>query len=280
MQFVKWSALLLATAFLLACEGPSAPVLVDGAQRFQPPPVYQLWWEMTQECSASRGLFARVRWYYVPGAQTLQVNGQRVQGYWTSGNVIVLAETAMLNGPLVRHEMLHSLQDGAGHPREFFLGRCAGVVVCEGGCVDDAEPLPPADPSAVRVGPEALEIGIQTRPQIPSPTLYDGYFTVTVTARNPRNEPVIVTLPPTTFGEPATSFEYRVETGAGGVAGSVQAWDAGVTRFAPGETKRQVFDFHLYKPGTDEGGFGSGTYRFVGAFGGRWGSSAATVTVP
>jgi hypothetical protein len=279
MRFVGWAAL-LAVPLVFGCESPAAPHLVEGAQRFEPPPVYQLWWAMTQECSGSRGVLANVRWYYVAGAQTLPVNGQQVQGYWTSGNVIVLAEPAMLNGSLVRHEMLHSLQEGSGHSREFFLNRCAGVVVCEGGCVEDAEPLPPLDPAAVHVGPEALEIGVQTRPQTPSPTLYDGYFTVTVTARNPRSEPVIVTLPSTTFGEPATTFEYRVETAAGGVAGSVQAWDASVTRFTPGETKRQVFDFHLYKPGSNAGGFGSGTYRFLGAFGGRWGTTAAAVTVP
>ena len=249
MRFVRWPALLVAAPLLVGCERPSAPLLVDGAQRFDPPPAYQLWWEMTQECSGRRGLFSRVRWYYVPGARTVLVNGQRVEGYWTSaGNTIVLAEAAALKGPLVRHEMLHSLQNGDGHPRELFLGRCGGVVVCDGACAGD-EPLPAPNAALARVAGDALEIGVEVRPRSPSPGLYGGYLTLTVTARNPRRDSVVVTLPRTTFGEPPTSFEYVVEDRVGAHGGQARAWDGAVSRFAPGEVKRHVFDFRLYSAG-------------------------------
>ena len=282
MRFLKWRALLLTVPLLVGCERPAAPVLADGAQRLEPPPAYQLWWEMTQECSGRRGLFSRLRWYYVPGARTLLVNDQQVKGYWTSaGNTIVLAEAAVLDGPLVRHEMLHSLQDGDGHPREFFLRRCGGVVVCDGAC-DDEDPLPPPAPALARVEPNRLEIGVEVRPQAPSLSLYGGYVTVTVTARNPRSDSVVVTLPRAGFGDPGTSFEYRVQDPIGADGARVPAWDDGVARFGPGEVKRHVFDFRLYSAhGIGPAGILSpGTHRFSGAYGGHWSTQSRTVTGP
>jgi len=271
---------LLAAPLLFGCESPAAPLLVEGAQRFDPPPAYHLWWELTQECSGRRALFSRVRWYYVPGTVTLEVDGQRVEGYWTAPNTIVLAHAAVHDGPLVRHEMLHALQDADGHPREFFLERCGGVVMCEGRCLEDAGPPPPANAAAPRVDPSALEVGVELRPRGPSLGLYGGHFTLVVTARNPRSDAVIATLPPTSFGEPSTSFEYLIENLVG-LGGAVRAWDAGVTRFAPGETKRQAFDLYLAGAvGIGDGGLPPGTYRFFGAYGGHWSAVPATLTVP
>src|SRR5688572_30665301 len=57
---------------------------------------------------------------------------------------------------------------------------------------------------------------------------------------------VIVTLPPTTFGEPSTSFAYRMEGAVAADGRGARALDEGVTRFAPGESKRHVFDFHMF----------------------------------
>jgi hypothetical protein len=281
MRLARCSAALLALPFLFGCEAPAAPFLVEGAQRFEAPPAYQLWWQMTQECSGRRGLLAHVRWYFVPGARTLMVDGRTVEGYWTSRNTIVLAEAAMLSGSLVRHEMLHSLQDGAGHPREFFLTRCGGVVLCDGPCVGDAEPLPPADPAVPHVGADALEIDVEIRPPFPSRALYGGHFAMIVTARNPRSDAVTATLPSTTFGEPSASFEYRIESAVGVAGGGVRAWDQSVTRFAPGERKRQVFDVNTYDAaGGGRSGLGPGTHDFYGAYGGRWTSASHRVTLP
>jgi hypothetical protein len=275
----RWAAPLCA-ALVLACDAPVAPVLVEGAERFDPPPVYDLWWDMTRECSGRPGVFGRLRWYYVPGAETITVNGRQVEGYWSAaGNAIVLAEAAMLDGPLVRHEMLHALQSGTAHPREFFLERCGGVVLCDGPCIDDAGPPPPADPFAARVTPDGLEIGVEIRPASPSGGVYGGFFAIVVTARNPRSDPVVVTLPATTFGEPSVSFEFRVESPVATSGGRAPARDEGVTRFAPGETKRQVFDVRASVP-DGAGGFAPGTYRLYGAYGGHWSADVASVTVP
>jgi hypothetical protein len=280
MRSVRWTKLLL-LPLLVACEKPVAPVLVDGAQRFQPPAVYQRWWEMTVECSGRRAPLSAVRWYFVPGARTVQLNGEQYAGYWSQGgNSIVLAEEAMLDGSLVRHEMLHSLIDVGTHPRGEFLGRCGGVVECSGRCIADAGRLPPVDPRVARVGPDALEIGVLVNPAAPSRAQYGGYFTMTVTARNPRTHPVVVTLPPPGDAGPSVTFEYRVEYPGGYVESNERAWDDGATRFDPGETKRHVFDFRMVgaEQSTLSGGLRAGTYDLRGAYGLRW-APATTITL-
>jgi hypothetical protein len=277
----RYRSTFVALVLVAACGSPAEPILAEGAQRFSPPPPYQLWWDMTMECSGRRAPLSGVRWYYVPGARTVEVNGERYAGYWSSaGNAIVLAEESTLRGPLVRHEMLHSLAGTAGHPRAEFLGRCGGIVECDERCVAEAEPLPPVDATTARVGPDALEIEIAVRPQVPSPAQYGGHFALTVIARNPGGQPVVVTLPPPIDGGRPVVFEYRIEHSGGLLEGSVHAHDESVTRFAPGETKRHVFDFHRVgaEGSTLDGGVRPGTYDLRGAYGGRW-APPTTVTL-
>ena len=268
-------------ALVAACERPVAPVLVDGARRFEPPPVYQLWWRMTLDCSGRPVPRSAVRWYFVPGAQLVQVNGQQYAGYWSSaGNSIVLAEEVVLNGVLVRHEMLHALVGVGDHPRAEFLGRCGGVVECDERCIADAGPLAPVDPAVARVAPDALEIHVAVDPAAPSRAKYGGHFALTVTARNPQSVPVVVTLPLSTDAGPPITFEYRIEHLGGYFESNDRAWDDGVTRFAPGETKRRVFDFHMVgaEQSTLGGGVRPGTYDLRGAFGRQW-APATTITL-
>jgi hypothetical protein len=142
--------------------------------------------------------------------------------------------------------------------------------------------LPPASPAALRVAPDALEVGVSISPERPSPGLDGGYFTMTVTVRNPRNEAVVVALPPPTDAGPSVSFEYRLEYAGGSSQHNDRALDDAVTRFGPGEIKRQVYDFHV--TGTygfmGRDGLGPGTYRFRAAYGRNWAVSPPTVTLP
>jgi hypothetical protein len=281
MRLVRW-ARLLPLPFLVACDIPTAPALPDGAEPFSPPPAFDLWWSMAQGCAGMSGALADVHWYVVPGARWVIVEGERYDGVWyKSGNRIVLAEDAMLDGPLVRHEMLHALAGVGHHSRDLFLARCGGVVSCDGACLDDAGTLPPPDLAVARVDPEALEVEVVLSPQAPSRSRYGGYFTMTVTARNPRDHPVVVTLPPPSDAGPSLSFEYRIELTAGSLMSNDRAWDDGVTRFAAGEVKRRVFDFYMTESEgiRGDGGLGPDTYRFRGAYGGHWAAVFPTVTL-
>jgi hypothetical protein len=187
----------------------------------------------------------------------------------------------MFDGSLVRHEMLHAVTGDAGHSRSAYLSRCGGVVVCDQRCIDEAGSLPPLEATVPRVGSDLLEVDVVVTPQSPSLAAYGGWFTMTVTARNPWNNPIAVRLLPAGDGGPALSFRYQFTRGGGLGVFADRAFDEGVTRFAPGETKRRVYDFRIV--GSDDQALGGalqlGTYAFLGAFGDNWATAPATVTL-
>jgi hypothetical protein len=263
----------------VACVEPAAP-LPSNSQRFTAPPVYQLWWSMVQACSGHTGNLAAVEWYVVPGADSISDGSEGVAGYWSSSdNRIVLIGSGEFNGPLVRHEMLHALVRVDGHPRSEFVRRCGGVVDCRVACVEDAGP--PATPatSTPRVPPDSLELGIEVQPAIPGVNTSDGYFTITVTARNPSNHPVVVLLRPSGDSSPNLSFTCGVAGPGSRLFFTEWAWDPEAVSFAAGETKRRVLDLvEGTAPGAANIGFG--TFTVQGTFGGRLGVSQTLVLGP
>ena len=95
----------------------------DGARRVDPPPAYQTWWERTQACSARNGDFSRLEFFAVPGAEFTCPTGQCV-GRWEPGHRIYIAEKFLASELVVRHEMLHELLGGGGHPNPPFGHGC------------------------------------------------------------------------------------------------------------------------------------------------------------
>jgi hypothetical protein len=132
--------------------------------------VYAQWWAETQACALRTGDVASIRWYVVPGvAHFRTVRGDGVASYHAATRRIVVAEEALLSGPVVRHEMLHALLgDVAGHPGDAFLGDCAGVVSCRAECRREAGRPVPRPPLLARVAQRARELG---RPRRSAPIL-------------------------------------------------------------------------------------------------------------
>lgn len=108
-------------AFLLGCEGPTAPP--SGAVRFEPPAHFEALWTETEQCSGSQRPFAAVRWYQVPDAwQVPNHAGRLVAGFYDiAGDYVVIAGAYMTSDPLVRHESLHAILDTPDHSVEFDL---------------------------------------------------------------------------------------------------------------------------------------------------------------
>lgn len=259
----------LATVGLFnSCRDLVDPALPLNAVRFSPPPVYTRWWAMTEACSGASRSFASVSWFIVPEAARIPFNNDQVEGYWSlASNQIVLAGAAQLRGGNVRHEMLHALIRSSGHERSQFLGKCAGTVDCSMHCVQDAGSAPQV-PGVVQITPAGLEVGVEVEPDALGITADDGFFRVIVTARNPTSRAVAVTLPISSTG-PSTSFAFDIRGTGGGKAAGKPVLDPAVTVFAPGETKRQVFDLQI---GCD---FTSltlppGRYTVRGAYGSNW----------
>jgi hypothetical protein len=250
----------------IACHEVTA-ALPPSSQRYTPPPVYQLWWEMTEACSGHTGSLSAIQWYVVPGADSISDGSDAVAGYWSSGdNRIVLIDAGQFNGPLVRHEMLHALIRVDGHPRSEFVERCGGIVDCRVTCVGDAGPPPTPPAGTPHVPPDSLVLGIELQPTTPGVNTFDGYFTIAVTARNPADHPVIAMLQPSGNGDPSVSFTCSLQGAGGRLSFTSWAWDPEATYFAAGETKRQVFDL---VEGTAPGvaNIGLGEFAAHGAFG-------------
>jgi hypothetical protein len=278
--FVAGALCVLAAAIGSCADATTAP-LPSGSQRFAPPEVFRRWWALTEQCSGLTGNYDAVTWYVVPGAASIPgPDGSPVQGTWElNQNRIVLAGDAQFAGDLVRHEMLHALLRGGTHPRDEFIAKCGGVVVCQGGCLTDAGPAPAPDPAAVEVDPSALEVEVALDPERNDAQQIGGYFIMWVIARNPSDRPVEVVLPPSTDAGRSVTFEYLIEGDWSRQEYNLRANQPETTRFAPREEKRFAFDFMVGPSITTRYNITPGTYRFAGAYGDHWASPAPTATI-
>ena len=261
-------ALLLAA--LAGCELITGPRLPENAVRFDPPTVYTEWWRMTEQCSALGGDLSRIAWYVVPEASVTSADGDEVQGLYLYGDRIVLSQSSMYSGPVVRHEMLHAMLKGKGHPRADFVGRCGGVVACSVRCIGEGTaPSPPR--GALTVAPSELAISVSVWPETPGIDVLDGYVRVTVTARNPRAGPVVVSLP--SYPGYVVGFGTRITQGPWATVREFPVMAQETRWFAAGETKRFVFEFWANPGAPPPARLTTGTYSVTGAFGNRWGTS-------
>ena len=112
----------LALALCLACTSPTS--VPDEFSILRPPLVYRDWYSQVEQCSGRTGDFDRIRWYIVPGAKWYgERHQQNINGLWTDGHRIFIAEFEIFNVYLVKHEMLHDL--GFEHEDVEVLTRCA-----------------------------------------------------------------------------------------------------------------------------------------------------------
>jgi hypothetical protein len=275
----QWRPVTLLGTLALLASCTELVTLPAGSESFEPPPEYQLWWNMTESCSGLRGSLDAVEWYVVPGAAVLPGTNGEFSGEWfAQGNRIVLADSERLDGGLVRHEMLHALIRGAGHPRREFLEQCAGYVFCAYECTKDGGPAPVPPAGTPLVSPDSLQIGIELQPAPLNTSNFGGYFTFLITAHNAASHAVIADLssPP---GLPGVSFSYVLTTDTHLLTGTnfTFAYDSEDTYFRAGETKRAVFD--VFVGDYRQGGLGPGSYAAYGYFGSALSASPAVFAI-
>jgi hypothetical protein len=252
MKTLLIAAVVAAIFGLAACDrllGLVDPMFPSDAQQFSPPAVYSTWWNMTQACSGLTGSLSAVTWFKTDQALRDSRTGERAGGYWNSfTNRIVLTTQAMLDGGSVRHEMLHSLLRKGGHPRNQFLGKCEGTVSCQGSCIRDAGPYPQPSETPIHVPGDSIDISVNIEPTNPNSAYDGGFFSMTVRVRNRSTHWVTV---PSYFSQffpgydSTRTFEFDVRGPAGGIGGGEIRFDPSEWIFAPGETKKQVFDFAI-----------------------------------
>ncbi len=269
MRQIAIGMIVAAQLIVLACgDSVGPPPLPADAEQFSPPPVYSTWWQMTEACSGLTGALSSVTWYQTATQVTDTHTGDVIAGYWVPGkNQIVLNTLVMTDGGTVRHEMLHALRQKGGHPRDQFLGKCAGVVDCEDACVADAGPYPTPPQTPLLVTSDSIDLSLDIEPHTPTRNIDGGRFSITVLAHNKTAR--WITVNPAAGERASQTFSIDVH-GANGATGRDQVGlDPSQTIFAPGETKRQVFDLVI-----GDYPFGNqllpGDYVARGAFAGYW----------
>ena len=279
MKQVAIGLIVSAQLIVLACSDATAPAkLPADAQQFSPPPVYNTWWQMTQACSGLTGSIGAVTWYQTAQEVTDTRSGDVIAGYWIPvTNQIVLNTLVMMDGQTVRHEMLHALRQKSGHPRDQFLNKCGGVVDCQDACVADAGPYPTPPQTPLHVDNGSIELTLDIEPQTPTRSIDGGRFSITVLTHNKTAQWITVT--PAAAVAANQTFSIDVHGANGATARDELGLDPSQTIFAPGETKRHVFDFVI-----GDYPFGNqllpGDYVVRGAFAGYWSADTPFVISP
>lgn len=204
---------------------------------------------------------ADVTWYQVPSSDVVQLNDQDVGGYWAPiSNSIVIAGNGMFEGGFVRHEMLHALvRARKGHSRSDFLEKCAGVVTCGVDCVRDAGEFPAPGANVAQVSSDVLEVSASLIPSVPLQSVDGGFFTIVVTAKNPKPYPVVIVLNPPGWDR---LFSYNI----GELGKTETAIDPELSYFKAGETKQHYFDFNLGPTTIAPHTLSAGSYTLVAGY--------------
>ncbi|HKN69259.1 MAG TPA: hypothetical protein VJW73_23430 [Gemmatimonadaceae bacterium] len=241
--------------------------------RFTPPSIYREWWRLTEQCSGRQGNFDAISWYVVPDAGTLPgTNGLNGLTYDDGRIILAGAYDGIAAGDLVRHEMLHALLGPgvSGHPRDMFVTRCAGVVVCISECLSDGGPAPSPDPAARSEPASTLEVTVDVVPQAPSSGTWDGYLMMIVHAHNPGGYPIVAQK---------GGFGYHLRAPGNDVWYDLPVDDPEQLRFAAGETKSLIFDFHIVNGSVSRYDIIPMTWTFNGSYGAVWAPSPPTITI-
>ena len=247
------TALCAVALLMTACILPTEPRLPAGAVPWTAPARFALWWRMTESCSGRSGDLGYVRWYIVPDADSIEVDGQRYDGFWLGApDRIVLVDAKRLDGPLVRHEMLHALLGVSGHPRDPFLASCEGIVACEGECLAESGGRVLPSPDAPVLTPRDVATRMEIAPQAPAMSIDSGAIAIIVSITNPLNQPAWVRLVPQAPGDPFShTFGAAVDfDDPDRVFAYHYTWTEG-DRFPLGahETRRYVWDTDAWAGG-------------------------------
>lgn len=208
--------------------------------RYQPSMRYAAWWQAVEACSGRTAPLGEITWYRA-GAETIPDVGESYNGLTYQGDVplVVIAGSHVNDGVVVRHEMLHVLLHRNGHPGEYFVKRCGGIVACGDACLREGGfPVTQPNPDTT-IGAAALETTVHAYPNPVSLTADSGWLTVVVEAHNPLPREAFVALPQPSRLQRLFWYDLqaiRVDSIGTGYPNAV---------FAPAETQRLAFDLRV-----------------------------------
>ena len=223
-----------------ACGLGNGDDFPESAVAFTPPPSFETWWQVVEDCAGRRSSFTDVSWY-TARRSALVVHGEPAYGAWFANrNRIVLADDGRGIPALVRHEMLHAIIREEGHPATYFHQRCADEVLCGREC----GPLVSFD-NAREVTRATLTVNARLFPETPSLSAQEGLATAVVHVRNPLNEPVFVRMGTAICPAGIQVASVSQPTLRKQMCDDLPGTIGDAVTFGPGETLRLVFEVDL-----------------------------------
>ena len=142
LGLVAAAALTCCAALPVSAPFAPSPYQLDDADplayvvRYDPPPVYELWWEEVRECAGvARPLipYEALRFYAVGPDSDFHAGSMIVYALqdWKRPQNIVVAAPMIGRADILRHEFLHALTSPTryqGHPDSIFRGPCDTLV--------------------------------------------------------------------------------------------------------------------------------------------------------
>lgn len=114
---------------------------------------------------------------------------------------------------------------------------------CAEACVRDAGPYPTPPELPIHIDGDSLDLSVAIDPQQPD-SANGGFFTITVMARN-RSSHWAAVAPSLSSTDTLRAFSFDVHGPNGAITTSATYFDPSQRIFAPGETKKAVFDFRI-----------------------------------
>jgi hypothetical protein len=226
-----------------------------------------MWWAATERCSGLRGDLAAIHWASIPGTDHLAEDGHS-GSWWPVTNQITLAGNAVLDGRLVRHEMLHALLGTGQHPYEYFGHRCGGIVACAGPCATTVRASAPQVPDGAPVlHASALRAHIEA-PDTVWREAAGGWVMVFVSVQNPLGRTAVLRLASSPGVNETRGFGYRM-----GPEGGQELLPAAPIVLEPHGVLRRAFDARA-------GLYPVGSYVASGRFNDVLGDSMLVVVSP
>lgn len=107
--------------FLVGCTTEIIEPLGLDAERYEPDPIYLEWFAETVACVGIGGSFSAIDWYVVYGGPWYhEPSGHEISGMWLPRHSIFVEFRERLNEELVKHEMIHDLENDASHDSPAF----------------------------------------------------------------------------------------------------------------------------------------------------------------
>lgn len=109
---------------LTACSDMGPRPIIEGAEPYTDTARLAATWSELEGCSGLSGNLSRISFYT---ATKITHGGEQSRGIWMPDGRIYILATLIADTRLLKHEMMHALLTGEGHPEHYFNNVCGDI---------------------------------------------------------------------------------------------------------------------------------------------------------